>query len=62
MTAEGEVTDAAIGDLADPDVGDCLSRVMVSWHFQPAAAAVQANDPLRFARTARPAPPAPPAS
>jgi hypothetical protein len=59
VTAEGEVTDAAVSGDADPDVGDCLSRVMASWHFQPAAAAVQVNYPLRFVRTARPAPPAP---
>jgi hypothetical protein len=58
VTAEGEITDATVTD-ADPDVGDCLSRVMASWHFQPAAAAVQVNYPLRFTRTARPAPPAP---
>jgi hypothetical protein len=59
VTAEGEVTDAAISGDAGPDVGDCLSRVMASWQFQPAATTVQVNYPLRFVRTAPPAPPAP---
>jgi hypothetical protein len=59
VTAEGEVSDAAVSGDAGPDVTDCLSRVMASWRFQPAAAAVQVNYPLRFVRSSRPAPRAP---
>ncbi len=59
LTAEGQVTDTLIRGATDPDVRDCLSRILTSWHFQPAAEAIQVNDPIRFVRTARPAPPRP---
>jgi hypothetical protein len=57
VTAEGRVTDTAVSGDVTPDVRTCLSHVMASWQFQPAAEPVQVNDPIQFVRTRQPAPP-----